>query len=420
MSLNYEIKFTPEQLNAIHYTGGNLQIIACAGSGKTEVIIRRIIKLISDGVNPENIVAFTFTVKAAEEMKYRIRKYIIDEKPELSEYLGNMFVGTIHSFCYELLKEYQPKYANYDILDENRTILFIKRFFWNLNINHLKISAPPGPNYDWIRVKTFYKNANIIREERINYSNLSNENFKTSYEQYLNLLEEKKYLDFSGILLKTVEMIEQNPEILEKILNRFKYIIVDEYQDINNIQEQLIKLMTGSDTNICVVGDDDQAIYQWRGADVINILEFSEKYKPVKTINLEENFRCTKTIVKNAYSLISRNLNRLKKEMYSSKKGDNDDIFNIFFNNQKEEIDFIINQIKGLHGAKFIDKGGIERALDWYDFAFLFRSVRNHAKPYIEALRSENIPFIVKGSIGLFENPEVSIIMDILKYIWHN
>ncbi len=418
MTQKKEIDFTSDQLEAINYTEGNLQIIACAGSGKTEVITRRVIKLISDGVNPENIVAFTFTVKAAEEMKYRIRKYISEEHPEFLVYLGNMFIGTIHSFCYELLKNYEPKYHNYDVLDENQTILFLKRFYWKLELNHLKIKTPLEPGYDWKVVNIFKKNADIIREELINYSKLSDKNFKKSFKLYIDLLEKKKFLDFSGLLSKIIEILKNNLDILKKIQERYKYIIIDEYQDINNVQERLIELMITETTNICVVGDDDQAIYQWRGADISNILQFSDKYKPVKKINLEQNFRSTKNIVKNAHSLIIRNENRLRKIMFSKKTGEKEDVNKIEFKNQEEEVDFIVNQIKTLHGAKFLDKQGIERALNWDDFALLFRSVKNHSEPYIEALKKNDIRCIVKGSIGLFENPEISKILDILNHLF--
>ncbi|MFX0070685.1 MAG: ATP-dependent helicase, partial [Candidatus Hermodarchaeota archaeon] len=255
------------------------------------------------------------------------------------------------------------------------------------------------------------------REERIDILQISNITLRTSYEKFRKKMEEKRFLDFSEILLRTVKMLEENEDILRQIRNRFKYITVDEYQDINNIQEQLINLMVGPTNNICVVGDDDQSIYQWRGANLENLLQFSNNYAPVEMIPLQRNFRSTKNIVNLASSFISKNSTRLPKKMFSNKNGEEDDIFNLPFLKQSDEIQFIIEQIKGLRGTKFIDKEVLERAIDWYDFALLFRSVKSHAKPYIEAFKKFNIPFIVKGSIGLFENPEISIIINIFRYI---
>lgn len=361
-------------------------------------------------------------------MKYRIRKYLdITFDHKLS--IGNMFIGTIHGFCFELLKQHLAQYQLFDPLDDNRCNIFLKRHYWDLKLNELKDKGFGGDweNYQWQMIFSFIKSVNIVREERINLEDIKNEKFIQSFKAYEELLDKNRKMDFSSMLSKAVDMLKTRSEIYDKIRQQYKYIIVDEYQDINNIQEELIRLIVGDSNNICVVGDDDQSIYHWRGADVTNILTFMKRNKNIHTVNLDINFRGTDGIVAIANSLIRNNLDRLKKSMNSKQnyeKGDikqkyeKGDIYYVNFSNQEEEIDFIINKIKNLRGTSFIEKDGTERAINWYDFALLFRSVRNYARPYINALRKEGIPFIVKGSIGLFEHPEINLIIDTMKFLF--
>ncbi len=407
-------------------TKGNLQIIACAGSGKTEFISNRIAYLVYKNITkPENIVAFTFTEKAAEELKFRIRSKIrelIGHQPDI----GDMYIGTIHSFCFELLKEYVPGFRGYDVLDEGKRYAFISSFQNELNykklLNWLKKhrgSKPYGiTEQSWV-INTFIRCMDIVKEEIINTKDVSKcQSFYEAMEIYNKKLHEKRFLDFSSMMYLAVERLKSDKTFLENVRKKYKYITVDEYQDINPIQEKFIKLLTGNDGNLCVVGDDDQSIYQWRGADIQNIITFKDRYKNVFSYKLETNYRSTDKIIELSNNLIKNNKERLDKSMKSSGKiSEQGDIYKLNFKTQKEEIDFIVKRIKYLIGTEWIDKNNKKRGLAYSDIAIFFRSVKYEAKPYIEAFKKEKIPFTVSGVGGLFESKEIDIIFDIFSYL---
>ena len=300
--------YTDKQKEAINFKNGNLQIIACAGSGKTDVITRRIATLIINEVTPENIVAFTFTEKAAEEMKFRIRKHLQELRPENPE-IGDMYVGTIHSFCFELLKNFKPKYRVYDVLDEHKRMIFLSNYA-NYNKTELRLLG----ERKYRNIDKFCRSVDVVREEMIEPHKLPLE-FRYCYEKYLTVLDEQNFLDFSGMIYEVVKLLEDDPDFAQKVRERYRYLIVDEYQDINPLQEKLIFLMVGKDGNLCVVGDDDQCIYQWRGTNVDNILTFKDRYNNVKTIEIAVNFRSSESIVESAKKLIEKNTFRLGKKI---------------------------------------------------------------------------------------------------------
>lgn len=407
-------------------TQGNLQIIACAGSGKTEFISNRIAYLIYKDISkPENIVAFTFTEKAAEELKFRIRSKIrelIGHQPDI----GDMYVGTIHSFCFELLKEYVPGFRGYDVLDEGKRYAFISSFRNEFNFPHLlnwlKKYRGHKPysvtEQSWV-LNTFIRCVDIVREEMINSKDVSDcKSFYKAMGVYDKKLTEKRFLDFSSMMYITVKQLESDKFFLEKIRQKYKYITVDEYQDINPIQEKLIQLLTGNNGNLCVVGDDDQSIYQWRGSTIENIITFKKRYKNVFTYPLEINYRSTDDIIYLSNNLIKVNKNRLPKSMNpNNKKSEKGDIYKLKFKTQKEEIDFIVNRIKYLIGIEWVDKNNNKRGLAYSDIAIFFRSVKYEAKPYLEAFEKEKIPYTVSGIGSLFESEEVDIIFDIFSYL---
>lgn len=403
----------------------NLQIIACAGAGKTDFISERVAHLIAKGVaKPENIVAFTFTDRAAEELKFRIRNKIreaIGHQPDV----GDLYVGTIHSFSYQLLKEFVPNYRVFDVLDEGKRFAFINSIREELYFDDLKdwltqnSSKPYGiTETSWI-INTFIRCVDIVREEMLDVEQISaSKTFPLAYRAYEEKLLEHRFLDYSNMLYNCVKTLSNDKKILNEINKKYTHITVDEYQDINKIQEELIRLLTGNKNNLCVVGDDDQSIYQWRGSTVENIITFKKRYKNVFTYELPVNYRSTDGIINTANKLISNNKPRLPKSMKDSgKKSEKGDFYKLKFEYQLDEIKFLIQKIKELIGTEWIEKDGSKRGLAYSDIAVFFRSVKYDGKPYIDALKKAGIPVAVSGIGGLFETDEIDLIYSILAYI---
>lgn len=406
-------------------TKGNLQIIACAGSGKTEFVSTRIACIIAGKLaKPENIVAFTFTERAAEELKFRIRakiRELIGHQPDI----GDLYVGTIHSFCYELLKEFVPGYRGFDVLEEGKRYAFLTSMRNELGLsdlqNWLKSNAkkPYGVTEQTWAINTLLQGIDITREEMILPEKVSAcEAFQKAVEAYNEKLRERRFLDFSSMMSQAVHFLENDQNILGEVRKRFTHITVDEYQDINPIQEKLINLITGKHGNLCVVGDDDQSIYQWRGSTIENILTFAKRYKNVFTYYLPTNYRSTDSIVNLSNKLVIKNKRRLHKSMESSgKKAEKGDIYKLEFQTQQEEVKFIVERIKSLIGTEWIEKDGRKRGLAHSDIAIFFRSVKYDSHPYLNAMNNAEIPFAVSGIGGLFEADEADVIFSILSYL---
>jgi len=406
-------------------TEGNLQIIACAGSGKTEFVSARIAYLIAEGLaKPENIVAFTFTERAAKELKFRVRskiRQLIGHQPDI----GDLYMGTIHSFCFELLKEFVLGYRGYDVLDEGKRYAFISSirnglgFYRLLNWLKSNYSKPFGMTYENWAINTFIRNVDIVREEMLDPTKVSEyDGFVEAYEKYNEILHERRFLDFSSMMALTVYHLTTNRATLKEIKKRFTHITVDEYQDVNPIQEKLINLLAGNNGNLCVVGDDDQSIYQWRGTTIENILTFQKRYKNVYIHHLPINYRSTNDIINLGNKLILRNVKRLKKSMASSgKNSEKGDIYKIDFEDQENEINFVVERIKYLIGTCWVDSDGRERGLAYSDIAIFFRSVKFDSRPYLEALKEAGIPYAVSGVGGLFDTPEIDVIFSIFSYL---
>lgn len=402
---------------------GNLQIIACAGSGKTEFVSERIAYMIHKQVaRPEQIVAFTFTEKAAEELKFRVRAKIqelLGKQPDI----GDMYIGTIHAFAFKILQDFIPKYRAYDMLDEVGRLAFLSSIKRDIDFEYLgrslskRYNKPYGRNLQSWVYKTFIRDVDIFREEGLKDEAALSDSFKNAYHTYLQKLEEKRFLDFSSILRIAVDTLQSDPAVSKKLQDQYAFFTVDEYQDVNPIQEKLIQLISNRQ-NVCVVGDDDQSIYQWRGADVQNIITFQQRYPDVAIHQLDINRRSTDAIVKTADELIRKNNpGRLKKSIkdkgLASEKGD---MYKLLFPKQEEEIEWIVTKIQSLVGKEF-QEGNKQRKLKYSDFALLFRSIGNEAEPYISALKAANIPVIYAGTGGLFDTPEVSCIIDLFAYI---
>lgn len=368
------MKLTLSQEKAIKEIDNNLQIIACAGSGKTEVITRRIVNILTNNrALPKDIVAFTFTEKAAASMKKRIINALIEENYINISEMDDMYIGTIHGYCVSILKKYSEKYQDFRILDSVKNYLYIKK-----NFEFLKVRSLGLKNTD-MDIKLFLDCISKLVDDYENRHNWSLE-VTDIFEAYTESLYKVKYLDFSTLILEALKEMNKNTEI-SKYLDNIKYLIVDEYQDVDDLQEKIIKVFYDHNTNICVVGDDDQTIYQFRGSNADNMISFSERYKNVVQVRLEENFRSTTNIVKLADSIIKTNTNRLPKTMFSS-----NDVYSIIegriFESKNEEYDELISRIEELH------KNGVS----YNEMAILIRK-NKYINELVEKLSRHNITY---------------------------
>lgn len=416
------LDFTKEQLKAIEHDTGGLQLIACAGAGKTEVVSRRIARLIQKGVKPSEIVAFTFTEKAADEMKTRIRNILDAECPERADF-GDMYIGTIHSFCFFMLKELEPRYKSFDVMDEAQRVALVSQP--DNYYNKLKLVA--FEHRDGIRkytvINRFLGSIDIIRDERIDPDKLTDKTFAEAYTHYIDLLDHRRYLDFAEMIARLVNLLE-NKEVAHRLHEKIKHLVVDEYQDVNKIQEALVEIISKGCKSVCVVGDDDQCVYQWRGSDPNYIINFEKRYFKrfhIEKIPIETNFRSTQAIVHTASQFISRNKMRLSKTMKTPEKPvriyEKGDIIHQHFKDEAEEFEFICDTIKKIEGAHFVDKKGVQFSLSLFDIAILVRTNEDAAKiiPYLERY---NIDFVLGGGKYIFESPEVQLARGCMVYLF--
>lgn len=413
------MKFTSEQSRAINHETGNLQIIACAGSGKTEVVARRIATLLkkqeTNPLAPRNIVAFTFTDKAAAELKERIATRCQEELGHTSG-MAEMFVGTIHAFCLELLMTEVPRYLKYDVLNEVQQTLFVDRHSKESGLT-LSTDLAGKRLTRYKDTKLYISALSILREDELNPKKLSRCSVADGLAQYANLLNKNSYFDYSAIMANAVQAIKDDAEIRSRLSQRIKHVVVDEYQDVNPIQEALIRSLHELGAKICVVGDDDQTVYQWRGSDVANILTFSKRYPKVAQIKLQENFRSSIGIVETARAFIGKNGERLPKEMQptAAQKFEDYDIVAASFENPDKEAEYIAKTIEALRGVA-IKENGEERGISLSDMAILLR-VNASAVPITNALKNAGIRYLVMGMNNLFDTPEAQAARDLFYFM---
>ncbi len=412
--------YTEDQEKAIKHRGGNLLIIACAGSGKTEVISKRIAELVKEGVSRDEIIAFTFTERAAEELKKRIRDHLEKTQPD-DPSLGDMYVGTIHSFCLQLLKEVDFEYRNYEVMDEIRRAALIASNFYKLGLG--EFYKRTGERYRII-IEKFINTLDVMHYKRMTPQDLKDPLLRRAVEKYNNLstCHPNYFLDYNKIIDELIRYLENHPEKLEEQRARFKHLVVDEYQDVDPRQEELIRLLTdgGTRVDLTVVGDDDQSIYGWRGADISNILKFKERYPNVTQVNLKYNFRSTHAIVELANAAASRIKSdppRLSKNMearhlvgkvFRERMAERGDIQKREFASERDEALWIKDRIEELKGVIIEDKNG-PRALHYSDMAILVRA-NSHSPIIAEVLRDYGIPVVVEGTRGLFKQPEIIVV----------
>ena len=389
--------------SAVSYRGGHIQIIASAGSGKTETVSQRIATLVAEGVEPSEIVAFTFTEKAAEELKSRIRDRVeIFAGQAAADKLGNMYVGTIHGFCFQLLTRYVGKYESYDVMDENQLAAFIQRQAHFLKVKELD---PNGKQFKGISV--FRENLDVVENEMLDTEQLP-DNLKFSIEKFYAMTDEHRLLTFGQQIARAVQALE-NPEIHANVANNIRHLIVDEYQDVNPAQERLIELLAkpkGS-ADLVVVGDDDQAIYQWRGSTVENITTFAKRYKKVKQFKLLANRRSRPPIVHIADAFAKTISGRIAKEM-SAARDHNGPALDIISNYDSEEQE-------ALELAASIKKL-VQKGFEYRKIAVLVRG-RTAYPAILKAFEAHAIPVQPGGRTGLFEQPDADFLGRIFAWI---
>lgn len=392
------VQLSPSQQAVVNHRGAHLQVIACAGSGKTEAISRRVASLVAEGVDPASIVAFTFTERAAEELKARIVARVAEELGEEARgRLSPMFVGTIHGYCFRLLQDHLPRYGDFDVLDPNRHAAFLAR-----HANHLQLKQLTGKQ--WESIERFSHSADVISNELISASQVTGV-IGEIYRKYLDLLERFHCLTFGRIIQLAVEAL-QDPDMHARVHGALRHLIVDEYQDINPAQEELIRLLGRDPVQVCVVGDDDQAIYQWRGSDVSAIQQFSKQFKGAKQVVLDANRRSAKSIVETAERFAATIAPRLPKQM-KPHRPDHASAIQFW---KEETPDAEAEQIAEAI-ARFRKQG-----FRYRDIAVLYRSVSSGAGPLIDELKARQIPYVCGGRRGLFLQPDIDLFARI--FMW--
>lgn len=413
---------TQDQFDAVVDDSKNILCLACAGSGKSRTLAYKIAYLIAQGEAPESIIAFTFTEKAAESIKRRVADALI--KMGLPEnYIGAMFIGTLDAFCQKLLGDIDASYRQYDILDQNGLILFIMSRGSKLGIHY-------GPGY-FRCIKSLAFSWQTANNENISLDDIEKHDSALGI-QLKNLaatLRKDGYMDFSYAISLAVEELKKITKKMNTCIEKYKYLFVDEYQDINPIQEEFIKTLSSFLNMLFVVGDDDQSIYGWRGANVQNILTFQQRYSKVSVHKLLVNFRSTNAIVETANDFAKQYLayERLPKDIKFHSDGNIQDLRKLWFKTREEEADWIAERIQSLVGTTYIEYNpdGTEksrRGLAYSDFAILLRGIHstqgeNRDVQFIEALRKRGIPYKTSSEGGIFDRPYAQCILAIMELL---
>lgn len=382
-------QLTGDALKAVTHRGSHIQIIAAAGSGKTEVVSQRIVDLLADGVSPEGIVAFTFTERAAGELRHRVRERAEERLgPAALDRLAPLSIGTIHGYCFRLLQTYVPRYETYDVLDDHKLTAFLAREATRLN---LRVLSDRNRTFD--AITRFISSVDVVENELLDRS-LLEEPFASVLDDYYDTLERYRLLTYGQQIVRAVEELKK-PSVQAAVQAPLRHLIVDEYQDVNPAQERLIELLAGPRVEICVVGDDDQAIYQWRGSDVRNIVKFEKRYKGVATFRIDTNRRSRPTIIATANQFAESIPGRLPKSMQPFRSAaDSAEVVSWSANKELDEAGYIASLIDDLH----------ESGVPYRDMAVLVRSKAAYAR-LLEQFGALDIPVQPGGRTGLFEQP---------------
>ncbi len=405
-----------QQRCVVECTEGPVVVFAGAGTGKTRVITYRIAYLLTKGVKPENILAVTFTNKAADEMKSRVIDLITNKlnlKPNIStkEFLySRIWISTFHSFCAHFLRceaEVIGVKKNFVIYDEDDQKKVVKECMKELLVSERELDI----NFVISQINRAKDNLIDSESYKINtfvFNDPYREIVGEIYSKYQKKLEQNSAFDFSDLIMKTVVSLKTIPELKEKYSERYKYIHVDEYQDINYAQAVLLKLLASKYKNICVVGDDDQAIYSWRGGNVNYLLNFKKEFPEAKEFKLEHNYRSTKIILQLSNTLISNNKFRAKKVLWTQNENCSiNDIKILQFKTEYEEAKFVAKEIKKYYKEYKKENKSLN------DIAVFYRS-NAQSRVFEEIFQLEGIPYKIVGAVGFYEREEIK---DILAYL---
>src|SRR5699024_7267021 len=388
-----------QQKEAVKHTEGPLLIMAGAGSGKTGVLTHRIAYLIEEkGVSPRNILAITFTNKAAREMKDRVRQLVGTDSDK-------MWVSTFHSMCVRILRRDVDRIGynqNFTILDSGDQLSVVKQVLSDLNIDpkqfdpRAMLGQISGAKNELITPEKFHEQAGNFFERQV----------ARVYDAYQKMLRKNQSLDFDDLIMETIHLFQRVPEVLEYYQRRFQYIHVDEYQDTNHAQYYLVKQLAHRFQNLCVVGDSDQSIYRWRGADIMNILSFEKDYPSARTIMLEQNYRSTKSILDAANHVIEHNTGRKPKKLWT----DNPDGQKINYFQGATEREEALSVTKKIQ--ELIEEDGCSAN----DIAVLYRTnAQSRAVEY--ALNKSGVSYQMIGGTKFYERKESKDMLDYLRLI---
>ena len=383
-----------EQREAVQYTEGPLLILAGAGSGKTQTMTHRIAYLIEEGVRPYNILAVTFTNKAAREMRDRVEKLV--------GVCPGMWIMTFHAMSLRMLREhpdrvgYTSSFVVYDTVDQKSVL---RNIYKERNIDSKQYPYPVITSIiskckerDWSPEKFLQMEGNLP----------SGKVYYLIYSDYEKALRKNNAMDFDDLLLNAFHLLRDNPDILSDYRRRFRYIMVDEYQDTNHIQYEIVHLLSMEHRNICVVGDDDQCIYQWRGADIRNILDFENDYPGTKVVKLEQNYRSYKNILACANSVIKNNHERKAKKLWTDKEEGDLVIYNRL-DSDKEEAAYVTKEMGFLK----------QLGRSWDDFAILYRT-NAQSRLFEDQLKRAGIPYQILSGFSFYERKETK---DMISYM---
>lgn len=397
MNLEY---LNDRQKEAVLYGDGPLLILAGAGSGKTSVLTKRVAYLIKErNVSPKNIVAITFTNKAAKEMKERIIKEVGKEGYDIQ-------ISTFHSFGLRIIKENYEKIGyekNFTIIDSDDSLTVVKKILKEMGIDPTRFN----PKFIKNQISSC-KNEMVTPEKYKNLVNdeLSDITYKV-YKKYQDTLLRNNSLDFDDLLIKPIELFNKYKEVLENYQELFKYVFIDEYQDTNEAQYILSKMISAKYKNICVVGDDAQSIYSWRGANFKNILNFEKDYKNAKVILLEQNYRSTKTILNAANSVIKNNINKKDKNLWTDNSL-GEKIKYVRTNDEKDEASYVTREIRNL----------VNNGVSLDDIAVLYRT-NAQSRTIEEGFLNSNIPYKIVGAFAFYSRKEIKDLLAYLKLIYN-